>query len=184
MGRNAIDITGMVVGRLEAIRRVEDIVCKGDKHYHQWECRCTECGRFSLHRKTRFLHNRDDCPYCKKADSNEEIRINKGTYRLIEELTLDEVLLTPNRSTNTSGYKGIYKRGGNGKYQVEVYVTPRLNETRKISCGSYYNVEDAILAKKTANAILLKLLSNDTIDYFSNSEITKMIKIKMKDFTK
>nr|WP_321303361.1 hypothetical protein [uncultured Trichococcus sp.] len=140
---NALDLAGKRFGKLVAVERSGKT--KNDSAL--WLCQC-DCGNTAIANATSLrIGDTISCGCIKKE------QIDHARQVLVDEMTVDGVmvpLLTKKtRSDSRTGHKGVSKRVRKGLTRYEVTITVK---GKRIYLGGYKNIEDAIAARKAAEA--------------------------------
>lgn len=124
-----LDLLGKRFGRLIAVRQTKERNSKGSVI---WECSC-DCGK-TVHIAAEHLvsGNTKSCG-CLKQEKQKKIGDQLTFY---DGTCIDWLRSRKNRSDNTSGFRGVYKRGN--KWMVSIGL-----KGKRYYCGMFENFEDA-----------------------------------------
>ena len=140
---NVLDLAGKRFGKLVAIERAG----KTKKDNALWLCQC-DCGNTTIANATSLRVGDIISCGCSKKE-----RIDHARQVLIDDMTIDGVmvpLLTKKtRSDSVTGHKGVAKRVRKGVTRYEVSITVK---GKRIYLGSYKDIDDAVAARKAAEA--------------------------------
>ena len=138
------DLTGMRFGKLTVVSLSDKRAPRGKRTVPLWECLC-DCGS-TTYKATDILKNGrlSMCSDCAKQYAAEKMREGGGWVggTQISRIKSDALI-----STNTSGARGVYYDKKSGKWRVRLRFRSKF-----YNLGSYQNFEDAVKARKEAEA--------------------------------
>ena len=138
------DLTGQVFGKLTVIGRSDKRNSRGARTTPMWECRC-ECGAIT-YKATDTLTNPEEsmCKSCQGLYAAENARKSAGFIDGTQISRIQNMNLT---ASNTSGCRGVYYEKRSNKYRARLKFKGKI-----MNFGSYSKFEDAVAARKTAEA--------------------------------
>lgn len=136
------DLTGKKFGMLTVIRRSDKRNPRGKRTTPQWECQC-ECGAIT-YKATDTLTNDEynACFACAQKYAAEKARAEAG---FVAGTQITKLTVGGAESNNASGFRGVYYDRKTGKWRARLRLKGKL-----MNFGSFYNIEDAIEARKKA----------------------------------
>lgn len=138
------DLTGKVFGKLTVLGRSDKRNPRGARTTPMWECRC-ECGAIT-YKATDTLTNPEEsmCKACQGLYAAENARKSAGFVGGTQITKLRNMDPT---AANTSGCRGVYYEKRSNKYRARLRFKGKI-----MNFGSYSKFEDAVAARKTAEA--------------------------------
>lgn len=141
----ARDLSGRRFGRLVAMEPVRE---RGRDNSVRWLCRC-DCGNYTVVDSSRLLSGHTESCGCMKAGS-------LGTGRTFVNGTCLEYIKSDKlRTNNTSGYKGVCRRGD--RWAAYIYFAGQYYHL-----GIYRDIEHATVIRREAEEIRLRLAEDET----------------------
>ena len=132
----AAELTGRRFGRLTAVEPLAERI-PGQRSV-LWRCRC-DCGKEIKAQANQLLRGNYQSCGCRKA----EVLMESNLY--VDNTNLRMVLSDTVRKDNTSGYTGVFRK--RDKWSARIRYKGKI-----YSLGCYYRVEDAVRARKNAEA--------------------------------
>ncbi len=140
------DISGQVFGKLTVLGRSDRRGTRGSRTVPLWECRC-ECGTITYKAKDTLTNSAQSmCAECAAEYAAGEARKKAG---YIEGTQVPKIRdMTPS-AANTSGCRGVYYESKFDRWRVEIKF-----QKKRYYLGTFHNYEDAVKARKVAEAEL------------------------------
>ena len=132
----AVDLSGRRFGRLTAVEPLAERI-PGQRSV-LWRCRC-DCGKEIKAQANQLLRGYYQSCGCRKA----EVLMESNLY--VDNTNLKAVLSDTVRKDNTSGHPGVFRK--RDKWAARIQYKGKI-----YSLGCYYRREDAIRARKSAEA--------------------------------
>ncbi len=151
------DISGQKFGRLTALYATESRDKKGSV---MWHCRC-DCGKELEVSYNSLLYCSIKSCGCKKIEHNQEL---SSWLTRIDGTSLDLIRSEKLPSNNTTGIKGVYLVRGK-------YVAKITFQKKTYFLGSFSDKNDAIEARKEAEDIIFKYVSEFYDEYKRKADI-------------
>ncbi len=157
------DLSGQRFGRLVAMEPVRE---RGRDNSVRWLCRC-DCGNYTVVGSSYLLNGHTESCGCMKMEL-------LGTGRTFVNGTCLEYIKSDKLSVNnTSGYKGVCRRGG--RWVAYIYFAGRYYHL-----GIYDNIEQAVAIRHDAGDIRLRLATGEigeqSVQEAFAREISQLIK--------
>ena len=133
------DLTGQRFGRLEVVGLAPPEVRSPGARSRCWVCRC-DCGNLTTVPSDSLLSGNTTSCGCAQRDAVRSLYVSGTAPCKLTESQKPRV-------TNTSGVTGVYYDARRQKWVAEI-----MFQTKKYYLGRYTNKEDAIIARKEAEA--------------------------------
>ncbi len=142
------DLTGQVFGRLTVLGRSDQRGKRGKRTVMLWQCRC-QCGAITYKAKDTLTNSGVSmCAACAAQYGAEKARESAG---FVESTQLSKIRdMTPS-AANTSGCRGVYYEGKFNRWRAEIRF-----QRRRYYLGTFKNYEDAVKARRVAEAELFE----------------------------
>ena len=137
-------LVGRCFGKLEVICRSDKRGSRGARTVPLWECRC-ECGNIT-YKATDTLRNSSIsmCSECSVKYASKKMRENLG---YVDGTQISRIKSDKPNVTSSSGARGVYYDKKSGLWRARLRLKGKL-----MNFGSYKNFDDAVRARKEAEA--------------------------------
>ena len=125
-----VDLTGRKFGRLTVLSKLE----RTENTEEYWECICS-CGRHVVVSKENLCAGKTKSCGCLQEETRKENM--KKAIHFVDGTCLEKITNPKNTASNTSGYRGVYKRE-NSKWRAAIGFQGKVH-----NLGTFTRIEDA-----------------------------------------
>lgn len=146
------DITGMRFGKLLAVEKTN---VRDYKRSVIWKCVCS-CGKECLFSEDALVHHKNSSCGCDWVNGNKYNNLDRVLHR-VEGTCLEKLCITKARADSKTGYVGITLTA-NGQYRATIGF-----KGKRYYLGTYYDLEDAIAARRRGEKIHEEFLKENGV---------------------